>query len=59
MTMWEEEGSVVPPSAAARVAAAPVLATRPGVDVITGGAFLHIVVCFWLHVLLRVTSVKV
>ena len=28
-----------------------VLATRPGVVVITGGALLRIVVSFWLHVL--------
>ena len=34
----------------ALVAVAPVLATRPGVVVITGGAFLRLVGCFWLHV---------
>ena len=43
----------------ARVAAGPVLDTRPGEVVITRGAFLHVVVVFLLHVLLNVTSVKV
>ena len=54
MTTWEEDGSVVLPWAAARACASccwPVLATRPGVVVITRGALLRIVVSFWLHVL--------
>ena len=50
MNTWEEDGSVVPPWAAARVAAALVLAARSGVVVITGRAFPRIVVSFWLHV---------
>ena len=57
MTTWEEVGSVVLSWAAARVAAGPVLATDPGVVVITGRALFRIVVSFWLHVLVCVSPV--
>ena len=54
MTTWEEEGSMVLKWVAVSAYVSccwAVLATRPGVVVITGGALLHIV-SFWLHVFL-------
>ena len=47
MVAWCPRGLLRVP---ARVAAAPVLAARSGVVVITGRAFPRIVVSFWLHV---------
>ena len=55
MTTWEEEGSVLLRWAAARVAAGPVLATRPGVG---GGAPPYCSMFLAACSFLRVTSVK-